>query len=148
MGGCHGNPYEADSHNYLFPEEERALAWAALSLVPVGTIVGSLNAARAAPQAFGSFSALKRALGPAGRDMHWHHLVEQRNVARFGSNAVHSLQNVVRVDASVHRQINAFYSSVQPFTGGQTVRQWLSGQSFEAQMQFGLETLERLSVGP
>jgi hypothetical protein len=46
----------------------------------------------------------------------------------------------------VHQQISGFYSSIQPFTNGQTVRQWLSTQSLEQQVQFGMDTLRRFGV--
>lgn len=94
-------------------------------------------------QGFRSFGAFKRAMGPAGEGMQWHHVVEQTpgSVARFGREALHNTGNVVRLDTAVHRQVSGYYSSIQPFTGGQTVRQWLSTQSFEAQMQFGRQVL-------
>lgn len=56
--------------------------------------------------------------------------------------------NLIRVEAGVHRQVSAFYSSKPAFAGGQTVRQWLSSQPFEQQMQFGLDTLRRFGVAP
>jgi hypothetical protein len=39
--------------------------------------------------------------------------------------------------------ISAYYSGKDFFTNGQIVRQWLSNQSFQAQGQFGLDTLKR-----
>jgi len=112
--------------------------------------VAARGTAAVAGQGFRSHSALTRALGPAGPGQHWHHVVEQTpgNVARFGAQSVHNTQNVMRLDAGVHQQISGFYSSIQPFTNGQTVRQWLSTQSFGQQAQFGLDTLRRFGVGP
>jgi RHS repeat-associated protein len=99
-------------------------------------------------QGFHSFPALKRALGPAGPDMHWHHVVEQTrgNVGRFGAETIHNTQNVIALDVGVHRQISAYYSRIQPFTGGQIVRNWLSTQSFEAQREFGVRVLRDFGV--
>lgn len=110
---------------------------------------GGKTAAAAAARGFESFSALKYALGPAGAGKHWHHIVEQTpgNLARFGPQAVHNTQNVMRLDAGVHQQISGYYSSIQSFTGGQTVRQWIGTQSFEQQAQFGIYTLRRFGVG-
>lgn len=107
-------------------------------------------AARGAGQGFRSFSALYRTLGSEGPGRRWHHIVEQTrgNVRRFGAETIRNTQNVMKLDASVHRQISGFYSSKQPFTGGQTVRQWLSGQSLEQQMQFGVDTLGRFGGAP
>jgi len=112
---------------------------------------GSL-AAKAADEIVGgvgyrSFSAFKRAMGPAGPDMQWHHVVEQTggNVSRFGSEAIHNTDNLVALETSVHRKISGYYSSKQAFTGGQTVRQWLSTQSYEAQQRFGQRIMDRFS---
>ncbi len=92
---------------------------------------------------FRSFSQAKRVLGPAGEGKHWHHLVEQTpgNVGRFGPQAVHNTGNLVRLDIAVHRQVSGYFSSKQRFTGGQTVRQWLSGQSYARQQQFAREKM-------
>lgn len=94
-----------------------------------------------------SVSSLKRALGPAGEGRQWHHVVEQSQVGKFGSQAIHNADNVVSIPTDIHRQISGFYSSKPDFAGGQTVRQWLSGQSFEQQRAFGEQVLRRFGVG-
>jgi hypothetical protein len=78
--------------------------------------------------------------------MHWHHIVEQTpgNVARFGSEAIHNTQNIVRLEASVHQRVSAYYSSIRPFTGGVRVREWLASQPFEVQRAFGFQVLQDL----
>ena len=45
-------------------------------------------------QGYHSFSAFKRAMGPAGPGKSWHHIVEQTkgNVARFGPERLHNTQ--------------------------------------------------------
>lgn len=103
-------------------------------------------------QLFRSHSSLVRTLGSAGAGKQWHHIVEQTpgNIARFGAQAVHNTQNVVALEIGAHRQISAFYSSIQPqFTGSTTltVRQWLSTQSLNDQRVFG-EQILRLFGGP
>ena len=108
-----------------------------------GTFV-TPNAARS----FGSFSALKRYLGSPGTGNQWHHIVEQTpgNIQRFGAEAIHTTDNVVAIPASVHvgkGSISAFYSSIQPGTGGLTVRRWLSTQSLAEQRQYGLDVLKK-----
>ncbi|NOK11423.1 SitA5 family polymorphic toxin [Corallococcus exercitus] len=95
-------------------------------------------------RSWNSFSALKRARGPAGTGKQWHHIVEQTdgNVQRFGPQAVHNTENVIAIDEAVHQRISAFYSSKDVrFSATQTVRQWLSGQSFQAQRDFGMTVL-------
>jgi hypothetical protein len=45
-------------------------------------------------RAFKSFDAFKNAMGPAGENKAWHHIVEQRriNVERFGAEAIHNTE--------------------------------------------------------
>ena len=106
--------------------------------------VAAGGAKAAVGQGYHSFSALKRTMGPAGPGKNWHHVVEQTpaNVAKFGPETLHNTQNVIRLDAAIHRQVSAYYSRIEWFTGGKTVRQWLSTQSFEAQTQFGTQVLK------
>jgi len=80
----------------------------------------------------------------SGSDAQWHHVVEQTpgsNVTQFGATSIHNTSNIVRLDTAVHRQVSGYYSSFQPFTGRQTVRQSSSSQPFDAQTQFGLDVL-------
>jgi hypothetical protein len=103
-------------------------------------------------RSWGSFSGLKNALGPAGPDKSWHHIVEQTpgNVERFGPHALHNTQNVLPLENALHTRVSAFYSSIrEPITGSTslTVRQWLNTQSYEAQRQFGLKVIAKLRSG-
>jgi hypothetical protein len=102
-------------------------------------------------RSWGSFSSLKRALGSAGEGKQWHHIVEQTegNIKRFGPQALHNTENVMALDEGIHRRISAYYSSKDPrFSDRETVRQWLSGQSFQAQREFGLKILQQYGVIP
>ena len=77
-----------------------------------------------------------------------HHVVEQCQKTKSGfSNAqIQASSNKVTLDYSVHRKICGFYSSKQPSITGSTtmrVRDWLAGQSFEAQTKFGWEIIRR-----
>jgi RHS repeat-associated protein len=102
-------------------------------------------------QGYKSFRALKDTLGPAGSGMNWHHIVEQSptNIARFGVQAIHNTNNVIRLPSgagSIHQRVSAYYSSIQPLVTGSdtlTVRQWLQTKSFEFQWQFGMELIEK-----
>jgi hypothetical protein len=100
---------------------------------------------------FRSFDAFKRAQGPAGPGMHWHHVVEQTpgNLGRFGAETVHNTGNLIRVEAGTHGKISGFYLSTQEQVTGSsslTVRQWLSAQSFEKQQEFGTQVLKQFGV--
>jgi hypothetical protein len=116
-----------------------------------GTVVGNglRISARGQGRAFASFESFKRFFGPAGAGYHWHHIVEQRavNVARVGQRAVQNTSNIVRVDVGTHREISRFYSSRQPFTGGQTFRQWLGEKSYAEQREWGIRILKKYGGG-
>jgi RHS repeat-associated protein len=109
--------------------------------------------AKPASQGFPSFAAFKKAMGPAGEGQAWHHIVEQTpgNVAKFGANTIHNTGNMVKLPhgaGMMHNQISGYYSSVRPFTDGQTVRQWLSNQSYQAQYDFGIQTMQKFGWTP
>ncbi len=55
-------------------------------------------------RAFKSFRAFKRALGPAGEGKSWHHIIEQHagNLKRFGAEAIHNTENVIKVETEAH----------------------------------------------
>ncbi|RKG93277.1 hypothetical protein D7V88_03305 [Corallococcus terminator] len=100
--------------------------------------------------AYSSFKSFKRAMGSAGEGKEWHHLVEQTdgNVARFGPKALHNRENILPLDKSLHSRISGYYSSIQPFTRGRTVRDWLRPQSFVEQREFGLKMMRDLGGAP
>lgn len=98
---------------------------------------------------FRSFTAFKRAMGPAGANMEWHHIVEQTsgNATKFGAEALHNNVNVIKMDRLTHGRISAFYSSkIKGVTGDLTVRQWLATQSFAEQYKFGVQVLRNFGV--
>lgn len=102
---------------------------------------------------FSSFSAFKRAMGPAGPGQAWHHVIEQNasNVAKFGPEAIHNTGNLMKLPhgaGSIHAKVSGFYSSKQPFTAGQTVRQWVGNQSYQQQYDFGIKTLNQFGWKP
>jgi RHS repeat-associated protein len=119
-----------------------------------GSRLGSrLFAVKEVGRGYQSFSAFKRAEGVAGKGRAWHHVVEQTssNVERFGPEAIHNTENLVNLPhgpGTIHNQISGFYSSKQPFTGGLTVRQWLSTQSFEEQSVFGRNVIQQFGGEP
>ncbi len=115
----------------------------------IGWVVATEGASKAV-RGFGSMSSFKRAYGSAGDGRVWHHIVEKRNVGRFGREAIHSTQNIVSIPEPLHRKVNALYSSKRPYITGShtlTVRQWLSSQSFKAQREFGLTAIYYLQRG-
>ncbi|HVG57040.1 MAG TPA: hypothetical protein VNA24_00695, partial [Hyalangium sp.] len=101
-------------------------------------------------RAFKSFREFKRAMGSAGEGKSWHHIIEQHagNLKRFGAEALHNTENVIKVETKVHTEISAFYSSKQPETGFMVVREWLRTQSYEQQRAYGLKVLRRFGIIP
>ena len=117
----------------------------AMSATPMGRIGAASKAARGI---FRSFGAFKWASGPAGPGRQWHHIVGQTagNVERFGAEAIHSGDNLVNLDRATHARMSGYFNSKQSFTGGKTVRDWLSGQSFQAQRDFGVKVMRDFGV--
>lgn len=97
---------------------------------------------------FRSFRALKDYLGDPGKDKQWHHIVEQCQAkstrSGFDISEINKVSNVKATPKKVHEEISKYYSSHQPFVGdNKTVRDWLNGQSFEKQYEFGMEQWEK-----
>lgn len=100
-------------------------------------------------RSWGSYSGFRSAMGSAGPDKEWHHVVEQTpgNVERFGPHALHNTKNILPLNKELHQRLSAFYSSIRRDVTGSpwTVRQWLSTQSYEAQREFGLQAIQNIS---
>lgn len=92
--------------------------------------------------------SMVRALGPAGANRAWHHIVGQNraNIAKFGPQAIHNTRNVFNVPTGIgtlHDKITRYYQSKDPeISGNQRVRDWLKGKSFQFQYDFGIEKLK------
>ena len=96
---------------------------------------------------FSSFKDLKTHLDSPGDGKVWHHIVEQSQItgSGFSSEQVNNINNVIAIPhgkGSIHAKISGYYSSKQFFTGGKTVRQWLAGQDFKTQFDFGMNLLK------
>ncbi len=96
---------------------------------------------------FKSFNAYKRLIGKAGSGKAWHHIVEQTpsNISRFGPEMIHNTNNLIALPhgkGKIHSIISGHYSSITDYTGGLTVRKWLSSKSFEEQYQYGVKILK------
>ena len=95
---------------------------------------------------FSSFTALKKYLGDPGENKEWHHIVEQCQAkstrSGFDVKDINTAANAKATPKEVHKEISRYYSSKQKFTNGKTVRDWLNGQDFDKQFEFGLEKWE------
>jgi hypothetical protein len=103
--------------------------------VVAGAIVGG---------AYGAYKSYSEAgeidWGRVGKDA----LIGGNKVNRFGSQMIHNARNIVRIShgaETIHAKLSGYYSSIQGFTGGLTVRAWISTQSFDQQYNFGMGKL-------
>lgn len=97
---------------------------------------------------YSSFTKLREDIGDPERTQNWHHIVEQEQMeeglAGFKSTQVNNTNNIVSIPSgskSPHSKISEYYGSVQDFTDGKTVREWLKDKSFEEQWEFGVKQL-------
>jgi len=104
--------------------------------------------AKEAGQGFDTFKDLKKALGYPGQGNAWHHIVEQSQIDKSGfiPTQIQNTDNIIAIDREIHNQISGYYNSIQPFSDNMRVRDWLAGQSFEVQYQFGLDQLKKYGV--
>lgn len=98
---------------------------------------------------YNSFSELKKAVGTAGQGKHWHHIVEQSQIDKSGFSVqqIHNTSNVIAVDRATHAKITGYYNTkIFRYTNGLSVRDWLAGQSYEYQYEFGINILKKFGV--
>ena len=98
---------------------------------------------------FDSFKAFKKEFGAAEQGYEWHHIVEQSQIKKSGfpPQQIHNTSNMIQVEKSVHHQITGYYNAKYfEFTYGESVRDWLSGQTFEFQTEFGVKVLKGFGV--
>ena len=74
----------------------------------------------------------------------YYHIVEQSQISKsgFSPQMIQNTNNIISISKTTHRAISGYYSSVQPFTNGMIVRNWLAGQSFNAQYEFGINVIK------
>ena len=125
------------------------VGWGAGALIAkYGVATAATSITKGGGARFPSFSALKRSLGSAGRGKQWHHIVEQCQIGKSGFSKywIQNSNNVINISNSVHNKISAYYSSIQNFTNGMTFRNWLAGQSFKTQYEWGIKVLRMFGV--
>ncbi len=77
----------------------------------------------------------------------YHHIVEQGgdNSDNFTPEQLQSTRNIIPLPGPIHDLISARYSSEYD-ESSKTVREWLSGQSFEAQRNEGVKIMRELGI--
>jgi len=91
--------------------------------------------------------AIVRRYPITGSGNDYHHIVEQGgdNSNNFTPEQLQSTKNIIPLPGPIHDLVSAHYSSEYD-ASGKTVRDWLSGQSFDQQYQYGMETLHKLGI--
>jgi hypothetical protein len=129
----------------LYGSSEFAVAYLQKMLDKVPYVEGTSSTG----QGFNTFNNVKKVLGSAGEGKQWHHIVEQSQIQKSGFDAtkIHNTNNLIAVDKATHAKISGYYNtSTFQFTNGLKVRDWLAGQSFEKQYEFGLKILKDFGV--
>jgi hypothetical protein len=77
-----------------------------------------------------------------------HHIVEQTQAARdgFPREAIDGPENLVRIPAMKHWEINGWYQRENPDFGGQSPREYLAGRNWDVRRSVGLEALRIAGV--
>ncbi len=114
-----------------------------------GRVAGSLSDifTENATRGFNSFDALKTFLGSPGEGNVWHYIVEQSKIDQFGAQTIHNVDNVISISAELNSQLNNFYQTRNPLTGGLSPREWLKGKSLQQNYDFGRVALYYVSTG-
>jgi hypothetical protein len=91
-------------------------------------------------------------MGSPGEGNVFDHVVEQSQIkstrSGFAPDEIHNPFNMNPVSAETNQLKANYYSSIRPgFTGSQIVRDWLNGQSFADQYEFGMDVLMRIENG-
>jgi hypothetical protein len=107
------------------------------------------EAAETEVSGYSSFRAAKADLGSPGTGKVFDHVVEQSQIGRsgFAPEDIHNPFNLDPVDAQINQLKANYYSSKTLFSGGATVRDWLTGQSFADQYDFGMRVNGLLQAG-
>ena len=93
---------------------------------------------------FNSERELKEFLGPAGRDYHWHHIVEKW-LARdgiFPPEVIHSTDNIIGIPDKVHYCVTGIMRSNYLDTGI-TTRKVVATWKFAEQFNYGIDLINK-----
>jgi hypothetical protein len=90
---------------------------------------------------------LEKRFGRAGDGQQYHHIVEEAiNDGAIPASQLQSTDNIIRIPTLLHEEISAIYSRSAPTAPNMTLRQWLKGQSYQAQYDYGLSVMRNLGI--
>ena len=74
-----------------------------------------------------------------------HHIVEQCQIEKsgFSEAEIQDKSNKVVIPRKLHQLISAHYSSIQEYSNKMRVRDWLAGQPFGTQYEYGMNMLKK-----
>ena len=105
-----------------------------------------LNSKTYSNKGYKSFYQVKKAIGSPGQGREWHHIVEQSQIKKSGFDVqmIQNPKNLISIDKGIHRKISGHYNTTTfGFTKGLSVRNWLAGQSYQAQYDYGIGILKK-----
>jgi hypothetical protein len=60
---------------------------------------------------------------------------------------INNKDNIIAIDKTTYSQISGFYNTKSfDYTNGLSVRDWLAGQNFQTQYDFGINVLKNFGV--
>jgi hypothetical protein len=101
-------------------------------------------------ESFSSFDAFKKIdlvkqFGPAGDGYEYHHIVEQSAEDEIPAEQLQSTQNIVRIPTLLHEEISSAFSKADG-PNGISVRDGLTGASFETRWNEGIEVMKKIGI--
>ena len=129
---------------YNFEVEDFHTYYVGRDSILVHNVCGGNTSSGVGGKGFNSYRQLKNEIGSPGAGNEWHHIVEQSQITKsgFSPQMIQNTNNIMSISETTHRAISGYYSSVKSFTNGMIVRNWLAGQSFSAQYEFGINVIK------
>ncbi len=99
-------------------------------------------------RAYNSYRAFTRAMGPAGPNKEWHHIVEQggKNAAQFAGKVLQNTNNIVALPRDIHIQISSHYSRTFGI-GSMRTRDIVQKWDFAKQYEYGVNVMRSIVYG-
>ncbi len=90
---------------------------------------------------------LEKRFGPAGDGYQYHHIAEAGiNEGAIPISRLQSTDNIIRIPTLLHEEISAAYGRSAPTARNMSLRQWLKGQSYQMQYDYGLNVMRELGI--
>jgi hypothetical protein len=95
----------------------------------------------------GTEDTLAKRFGPAGDGYQYHHIVEEGvNDGIIPAGQLQNTDNIIRIPTLLHEEISAVYGRAAPDAPTMSLRQWLKGQPYQTQYDWGLKIMRELGI--